>query len=60
MKISIAYLPGEDQEAGAVKSFIESSIPGVKVRESDRHAPFKHIYLTTKKAEIHCSSKENP
>lgn len=59
MKITIAYLPGEDKQAYDVKSFVRRSFPGVKVRESDRHAPFKHIYLTTKKAEIHCSSKEN-
>lgn len=59
MKITIAYLPGEDKQAYDVKSFVRRSFPGVKVRESYRNAPFKHIYLTTKKEEIHCSSKEN-
>lgn len=59
MKITIAYLPGEERSAGAIRAFIEGIIPGTKVRESDRHAPYKHIYLTTRKPENHCGSKEN-
>lgn len=59
MKITIAYLPGEEQEAGVVEALIRGLIPGIKPRKSDRHAPFYHIYLTTKKTENHCNSKKN-
>lgn len=59
MKITISYTSEEEREATFIKDFLNGFCDGVKVRESDRHAPFKHIYLTTKKAEIHCGSKEN-
>lgn len=59
MKVTIAYLPGEERKAGIIEAFIKGLIPGAKVHESDRHAPFKHIYLTSKKPENHCGSKEN-
>ena len=49
MKVTIAYLPEEERSAGTIKTFIEALIPGTRVRESDRHAPYKHIYLTIKK-----------
>ena len=48
MKITIAYLPGEERKAGLLKSLALSVIPGAKVRESDRHAPAKHIYIADK------------
>ena len=60
MKISIAYLPGEEQKASDIKTLIKSVIAGVKVRESDRHAPVMHIYLSTKKPENPCGAKEIP
>ena len=59
MKITIAYLPEEERSAGTVKSFVEGILPGTRVRESDRHAPYKHIYLTTKKPESRCGSSNN-
>ena len=31
----------------------------VKVRKSDRHPPFLHIYLTTGKPKKRCESKKN-
>ena len=50
MKITIAYLPEEQQKANnllrCLYSFLGDGVD--KVRESDRHAPFNHIYLTTK------------
>lgn len=60
MKITIAYLSEEEHKAGAIESFIKELYPGVKVRKSELHAPFKHIYLSTKKPEKHCGSKEIP
>ena len=49
MKITVAYLPGEERNAGIIKAFIKGLVPGMKVKESDRHAPYKHIYLATRK-----------
>lgn len=48
MKITIAYLPGEKRGADALKRAASSIMGPVKVRESDRHAPYKHIYLATR------------
>ena len=59
MKITIAYLPEEQQKANNLLRCLHSFLgDGVdKVRESDRHAPFKHIYVTTRKAKTPCGSK---
>ena len=53
MKITIAYLPEEQQKANNLLRFLHSFLGNSvdRVRENDRHAPFKHIYLTTRKAE---------
>ena len=32
--------------------------PGIKVRRNDRYTPYAHIYLTTKRPEKSCNSKE--
>lgn len=58
MKISIAHLPEEQESAAADLAVLLQRHPGARVHESDRHAPYKHIYLTTKKPANHCSSKE--
>ena len=61
MKITIAYLPEEQQKANnllrCLRSFLGDSLD--KVRESDRHPPFRHIYMTTRKPEEPCASKGN-
>lgn len=59
MKITIAYTPEERLEAVFIKDFINGFCGGAKIRESDRHAPFMHIYITTRKPENPCGSKEN-
>ena len=59
MKITIAYLPGEEQKADILKSRLPGILGGAKIRESDRHAPYKHIYITSKKPENRCSSRGN-
>ena len=51
MKITITYLPEEEREAHIIHIFSQSLLGNVKVRKSDRHPPFKHIYLTTKRPE---------
>ncbi len=60
MKVTISYIPSETREADMISRFVLSILPGTKVRESDRHPPFKHIYLATRKAGKPCDSKENP
>lgn len=62
MKITIAYLPEEQQKANnllrCLHSFLGDSVD--KVRESENHAPFKHTYLTTRKPEKPRGDKKNP
>lgn len=48
MKITIAYIDGEAGEAVAIQQFIDRLLGGVKVRKSDRHPPYKHIYIASK------------
>lgn len=59
MKITIAYISEEEgAEAAAVLAALRRLYPGARVRESDRHPPFHHFYLTTKQknsAKITCS-----
>lgn len=59
MKIKISYKPEEEKEAAASVVALLRVLRGAKVRESDRHAPFKHTYITTKKPETDCDSKGN-
>ena len=61
MKITIAYLPEEQQKANnllrCLCSFLGDSVD--RVRESDRHTPFKHIYVTTRNAQKPSGPKGN-
>ncbi|MGN8875273.1 hypothetical protein [Pseudoflavonifractor sp. HCP28S3_F10] len=49
MKITIAYLPEEQEEAAADLVALRQLHPRLKVHKSDAHPPFKHIYLTIPK-----------
>ena len=57
VKITIAYIPDEEEAATTSVAALRRISPGMKVRESERHPPFKHIYLTTKKPETPCRDK---
>ena len=59
MKYKISYLPEEGEEAAAGLAVLQRLYPAAKVRESDAHPPFKHIYLTTKKPANPPVSKED-
>lgn len=48
MKIKISYKPEEEKRATAAVVAFLRLFPGATVRKSDRHAPFRHIYITTK------------
>lgn len=58
MKITLVYLAEEKEKAAADLALLLRRHPGAKVREGDRHPPFTHIYLTTRKPENPCSSKK--
>ena len=56
MKIKISYKPDEEKEATAsVVAFLRIH-PGATVRKSDRHDPFRHIYIATQRTEKPCKS----
>lgn len=57
MKITIAYISDEGDAVTASVAALRRITPNMKVRKSDRHPPFKHIYLTTKKPENPCRDK---
>ncbi|MBQ8881521.1 MAG: hypothetical protein IJ030_05070 [Oscillospiraceae bacterium] len=61
MKITIAYLPEEQQKANnllrCLRSFLGDSVK--KVKENDLHPPHKHIYVTTRNAKKHSGPKGN-
>lgn len=56
MKITLAYIPEEESAASIVVADLQRKHPGAKVRRSDRHPPFKHIYLSTEKP---CGSRDS-
>ncbi|WP_302620301.1 hypothetical protein [uncultured Oscillibacter sp.] len=60
MKITIAHTIEEREEADAVLSALRPLLAWGKVRESDRHDPYLHIYLATKKPGKPRNSRENP
>lgn len=49
MKITFAYLPEEQEEATDFVAALRQLQPRMKVRKSDAHPPFKHLYLTIPK-----------
>lgn len=59
MKITIAFADQEKEDAAACVAAIQQLHPRMKVRKSDAHPPFKHLYLTTKNAGNRCDSKKN-
>ena len=48
MKITLAYIAEEEEAAAADPAALLQVHPGAKVRKSDRHPPWKHIYLATR------------
>lgn len=49
MKIKIAFTPEDSESAAVAHDALLRLYPRAKVRESEKHPPFKHIYLTTAK-----------
>lgn len=59
MKITIAFYPEEAQEAYLLVRAARGILDVDKVRESERHPPVTHIYITSRKPENLCNAKEN-
>lgn len=59
MKIKISYKPEEEKEAAASVAAFLRLHPGAIVRKSDRHEPFRHIYIATKMTAFPCKSRED-
>ena len=60
MKVKIAYLPGEEQAAEVLHNCAKELLKPVKVQRSDRHAPYKHIYISPEKQpKTPCNSEGN-
>lgn len=49
MKITIAYTEESSAAAAASVAALKEVLPGVKVKKSEKHPPYKHLYLTTPK-----------
>ena len=47
MKFRLSFLPDEREDAAAVLAALLRLHPAAKVKESDAHPPYRHIYLTT-------------
>ena len=59
MKITIAYIPEEEQEAIADLAALRTRHPGARLHKSDSKVPFKHFYLTTRKPGKPHNHREN-
>lgn len=58
MKITIVYISEEKEEAAADLAALLRLHPGAKVRKSDRHPPYKHIYIISKTPNKRCNYNE--
>lgn len=58
MKVTIAYTADEQEAAANTAAVLRQMYPGIRMRESDRQPPFKHLYLTTKKPGKRCKSNK--
>lgn len=59
MKVKITYLPGEERKAETLHNYAKEQLKPVKVNRSDRHTPYRHIYIATEKQlDTLCNSGE--
>ena len=59
MKITIAYLPAEEEKAMRLMDLVCAECKNAKINKSALHPPFKHIYLSTKKPENPCGARDS-
>ena len=48
MKVKITYQRGEERRAALMAAFAKGLAPDAKVKESDKHPPYRHIYISSK------------
>ena len=58
MKVKISYTAGETENADALAADIKKRLPSASVKRSDRHPPYRHIYISYC-SENTCFFKEN-
>lgn len=51
MKVKISYLPQGERDATAALTALQLRHPDGRTRRSDRHPPYRQIYLATGAAE---------
>lgn len=50
MKIKFSYLPEESGKVERAVAEIMAANPGVRRKDTDKHVPYLHTYLTTEKS----------
>lgn len=54
MKIKISYLPEEEKAVSADLAALQLRHPDAKIRKSDRHPPYRQIYLSISSKKDSC------
>lgn len=58
MKIKISYLPEEESAAVSAQRILQQQNPDAKLRKSDRHPPYRQIYLSVAIKNNSCKDPE--
>ena len=46
MKVKISYTADETENADALAADIKKRLPSASVKRSDRHPPYRHLYIS--------------
>lgn len=46
MKVKISYTVDETENADALAADIKKRLPNASVKRSDRHPPYRHLYIS--------------
>ena len=46
MKVKISYTVDETEKADALAADIRKRLPNASVKRSDRHPPYRHLYIS--------------
>ena len=46
MKVKISYTADETENADALAADIKKRLPNASVKRSDRHPPYRHLYIS--------------
>ena len=58
MKIRISFLPDEAMKAHAAVSLLQPILGSMaKIKESDTHPPYWHLYISTKRPRVDNAKK---